>query len=401
MKVTRYFLRRAAPMFLVVGAVMAADADSADAQRPRAEPRTTRGVIIREDTSENLRVTVVLEGLDSLLRTLAQSRVLEERIGIALREYAGAPASETRKRALEEQLQKISRTNLQLMSRIQMACTTRPHRTSDAIPEGYLGVTFGTSGEVRRENNGPEVYRFDEPPEIISVESGSPADRAGVRGGDRMVGIDGHEVVGRDVVFAHLLVPGRKLPLRVDRDGREQNIVVLVQKRPEGFGDTCNDLDLTISPMRTPGVAQVAPVPGIRGMIFSRTPAPPRAAAPEAPGVPGAPGAPSAPIWSFEMPPPVALSGFSSLVAGAQLTTLTEDFKDLTGADGGVLVQRVAPETPAALAGLKGGDVIVEAGGRQVTSARLLQRLIGDTDSRSLKLKVVRKGKARTVWLKW
>ncbi|HEY5490797.1 MAG TPA: PDZ domain-containing protein, partial [Gemmatimonadaceae bacterium] len=69
--------------------------------------------------------------------------------------------------------------------------------------------------------------------------------------------------------------------------------------------------------------------------------------------------------------------------------------------DGGVLVQRVAPETPAARAGLKGGDVIVEAGGRQVTSARLLQRLISDTDARSLKLKVVRKGKARTVWLKW
>ncbi len=399
MKGFRHFLRRAAPMVLVVGAVMTADADSAAAQRPRAEPRTTRGVIIREDTSENLRVTVVLEGLDSLLRTLAQSRALEERIGIALREYAGAPASETRKRALEEQLQKISQNNLQLMSKIQMACTTRPHRTSDAIPEGYLGVTFGTSGEVRRENNGPEVYRFDEPPEIISVESGSPADRAGVRSGDRMIGIDGREVMGRDVVFAHLLVPGRKLPLRVDRDGREQNIVVLVQKRPEGFGDTCNDLDLTISPMRTPGVAQVAPVPGFRGMIFSRTLAPPRAAA--APEAPGAPSTPSAPVWSFEMPPPVAIAGFSSLVAGAQLTTLTEDFKDLTGADGGVLVQRVAPETPAARAGLKGGDVIVEAGGRQVTSARLLQRLISDTDARSLKLKVVRKGKARTVWLKW
>jgi len=130
--------------------------------------------------------------------------------------------------------------------------------------------------------------------------------------------------------------------------------------------------------------------------FFVRTPSPPRAAAP-----PDAPTAPSAPAWNYEMPPPVAITGFSSLVAGAQVTTLTEDLKDLTGADGGVFVQRVAPETPAALAGLKGGDVIVEAGDRQVTSARLLQRFIGDTDSHSLKLKVVRKGKARTVWLKW
>jgi hypothetical protein len=396
MKAFRHFLRRVAPIALVAGAALSAAGSAVAAQQPGPQPKTTRRVIIREDTSETMRVTVVLDGLDSLLRTLAQSRALEERIGIALREYAGAPASETRKRGLEEQLRMISRTNLQLMSKIQMACTTRPHRTSDAMPEGYLGVTFGTSGEVRRENNGPEVYRFDEPPEIISVESGSPADRAGVRSGDRMVGIDGHEVVGRDVVFAQLLMPGRKLPLRVDRDGHEQTIVVLVQKRPDGFGDTCNDLDLTMSPMRTPGVSLLAPVPGTRGMIW-RTPVPPRAAvAPEAPSAPSVPFA-----WTFEPPPPVAIAGFSSLVAGAQLTTLTEDFKDLTGADGGVLVQRVAPETPAALAGLKGGDVIVEAGGRQVTSARLLQRLIGEADSRILKLKVVRKGKARTVWLKW
>ena len=394
MKGFRHFLRRVAPITLVAGAALAPAAGAAAAQQSNPQPKITRKVIIRDDTSENMRVTVVLEGLDSLLRSLAQSRALEERIGIALREYAGAPAGEARKRALEEQLQKISQHNLQLMSKIQMACTTR--RVHDSAPEGYLGVTFGTSGEVRRENNGPEVYRFDEPPEIISVESGSPADRAGIRSGDRMIGLDGREVVGRDVVFAQLLVPGRKLPLRVDRDGHEQNVVVVVQKRPEGFADTCNDLDLTMSPMRTPGVAQVAPVPGVRGLIFSRTPAPPRAA-----DAPEAPGAPSIPIWTFEMPPPVAIAGFSSLVAGAQLTTLTEDFKDLTGAAAGLLVQRVAPESPAALAGLRGGDVIVEAGGRQVTSAKLLQRLISDTDARSLKLKVVRKGKARTAWLKW
>jgi S1-C subfamily serine protease len=97
----------------------------------------------------------------------------------------------------------------------------------------------------------------------------------------------------------------------------------------------------------------------------------------------------------------VAISGFSSIVAGAQLTTLTDDFKEVLGTDAGVLVQRVVPESPAAIAGLKGGDVIVEAADRPVTSARLLQRMIGDSEPRTLKLKVVRKGKARTVWLKW
>lgn len=403
MSTFRTFLRRVAPMGALASAAVTA---AAAAQQPAPAPRTNRHVTVRLDTTESMKVTLVLDGLDSLLRSLAQSRMLEDRIGMALREYGSASASEGRKRALEEQLQKISEKNLQLMSRIQMACTRRA--ANDHAPDGYLGVTFGISGTVKREKNGPEIYRFDEPPEIITVERGAPADRAGVRRGDRMLAIDGHEVVGRDVVFSQLLVPGRKLPLRIDRDGREENVVVLVQKRPDGFGDQCTDLELAMQPIRTPFVGQVAPVPGAR-MTLPRTPTAPRwvspATAPDAPSAtsapssPGAPGTPS--VWTFETPPPVAIAGFSSLVAGAQLTTLTDDFKDLTGADGGVLVQRVAPETPAALAGLRGGDVIVEAGDRQVTSARLLQRLIGDSNERNLKLKVVRKGKVRTVWLRW
>lgn len=404
-----HFLRRVAPVALLAGAAMAGTAVSAAAQQSGTAPRESRRVIVREDSGETMRVTVVLDGLDSLLRVLVQSRALEERIGIALRELGGAQVSETRKRALEEQLQKIAQNNLQLMSRIQMACA-RP-KSHVHSPDGYLGVTFGISGDVKRESNGPEIYRFDEPPEIISVESGSPADRAGIRSGDRMVAIDGRDVVGRDVLFSQLLVPGRKLPLRVDRDGREHTLVVQVQKRPDGFGDQCEDLELTMLPMRSPGVAPLTPLPGMRGLTFTRTPAAPRVAtspdAPGAPSVPNAPNAPSAPsasVWKIEPPPPVAMAGFagfSSFVAGAQLTTLTDDFKELTGADGGVMVQRVSPETPAALAGLRGGDVIVEAGDRQVTSVRLLQRLVSDADERSLKLKVVRKGKVRTVWLRW
>jgi hypothetical protein len=45
--------------------------------------------------------------------------------------------------------------------------------------------------------------------------------------------------------------------------------------------------------------------------------------------------------------------------------------------------------------------VIVEAADRPVTSALLLQRMIGGSEQSTLKLKVVRKGKARVVWLKW
>ncbi len=397
MTVSIPLIRRVVPFVLATSAVLGAAAGLASAQQATTAPRQSRHLTVRVDSNEHVKVTVVLEDLDSLLRTLVQSRMLEDRIGMALREYGAAQSDATRRRAFEEQLRSLAEKNVQLMSKIQIACTAR--RSSDHAPEGYLGVTFSINGTVKREANGSEVYRFDEPPEVITVEMGSPADRAGIRRGDRIVAFDGKDVVGRDVILAQLLVPGRKLPIRLGRDGSEQAVIVQVQKRPEGFADQCIDLDLAMMP----GIAKMPSPP--RGFTIMRTPSPARspAAAPTAPSAPSAPDAPTAPpsVWTFEAPPPVAISGFSSFVAGAQLTTLTEDFKELTGADAGVMVQRVAPETPAAVAGLKGGDVIVEAGDRQVTSARLLQRMISDTDEHTLKLKVVRKGKSRTVWLKW
>ncbi len=378
-----FILRRIAPV-LLAGAVLATTARAVVAQQTTTVPRSAeRRLVIVADTIAVVR----LEGIDSLLKALMQSRALEERIGLALREYAGATVSEARKRALEDQLEKIARSNVQMLSKVQMACSRENRR--DRAPEGYLGVTFNGSYTVNQDNAGPQVFRFREPPEIVTVESGSPADRAGVRGGDRLIAVEGREVVGRDVVFAQFLVPGRRVPLRLDRDGKEQTLVVQVQKRPDGFGDQCNDLELIMQPMRVPAAG------ASRVRTPSRPPAP--RAAPEAPRVSSAPSF----TWTFEPPPPVAIAGFSSIVAGAQLTTLTDDFRDLTGATSGVMVQRVVAESPAALAGLKGGDVIVEAGDLEVTSARLLQRMIGESESKSLKLKVVRMGKARTVWLKW
>jgi membrane-associated protease RseP (regulator of RpoE activity) len=388
-------MRRIAPVALVAGALMGAAIGAASAQQPAPAPRANRLVTVRVDTSDAMKVTVVLEGLDSLMRSLTESRLLEERIGMALREYGASQANADRRRALAEQLQQLTEKNVQLMSKIQMACSNQ--KASAFAPDGYLGVTFNITGTVKRELNGPEIYRFDEPPEIISVESGSPAERAGLHRGDRIVSLDGRDVVGRDVILAQHLVPGRKLPVRIIRDGREQNVTVQVQKRPQGFGNQCTDLDLWLAPVRVGGQALHSP----DGKTFTwvRPPAPPKTARAPAPSAPAAPAAPS--VWSFDRPPPVAISGFSSIVAGAQLTTLTDDFKEVLGTDAGVLVQRVVPESPAAIAGLKGGDVIVEAADRPVTSALLLQRMIGGSEQSTLKLKVVRKGKARVVWLKW
>jgi serine protease Do len=65
---------------------------------------------------------------------------------------------------------------------------------------------------------------------------------------------------------------------------------------------------------------------------------------------------------------------------------------------GGALIERVDEESPAAKAGLREGDVVVEFDGERVRSARHFARLVQDTPSgRSVAATVVREGARQTV----
>lgn len=64
----------------------------------------------------------------------------------------------------------------------------------------------------------------------------------------------------------------------------------------------------------------------------------------------------------------------------------------------GVVVDKVADNSPAAAAGIQAGDVIVKINGEEVTSARKLTRLIGEIDpDHQAKITVLRNGSEREV----
>jgi S1-C subfamily serine protease len=113
----------------------------------------------------------------------------------------------------------------------------------------WLGVSGGSVGMVVQQANGLETQQGAY---IASVSEGGPAADAGLRGATRTVQIDGGQVpVGGDVVIAidgtpianfdELLreiasrAPGDRVELTVLRDGRQLNLIVDLEARPQDF----------------------------------------------------------------------------------------------------------------------------------------------------------------------
>ena len=70
---------------------------------------------------------------------------------------------------------------------------------------------------------------------IAGVLRDSPADIAGLKAGDILVGINGNEVIDSASMLNLIAVlkPNQKASLRLIRDGKEINVVVLIGKRPK------------------------------------------------------------------------------------------------------------------------------------------------------------------------
>lgn len=88
-------------------------------------------------------------------------------------------------------------------------------------------------------------------------------------------------------------------------------------------------------------------------------------------------------------------------VAGAELSELNEGLSRYFDVDAGLLVLRVAPETPAARAGLEPGDVIVSVAGNAVTNQRQLQTTLAATEQGRVRLEIVRQGRRSELQMEW
>ncbi|MGH7677482.1 MAG: PDZ domain-containing protein [Gemmatimonadaceae bacterium] len=238
---------------------------------------------------------------------------------------------------------------------------------------GYLGVTFdGLNGDDCINNE--RVVRFFEYPRVALVARSSPAERAGIVIGDTVVAFNGADVTREAISFTKLLVPESRLIVRVRRDGDAKDLAVTVGEAPAYY------------------VLRSTPMPAM----------PPRAPSavmtPERVRVQAAQPAPPAPATGFSM-----VWSSSDGVAGARVETISEGLGKTVGVKQGVLVLSADPGTPAYRSGLRDGDVILKADGRNVATVRGLLSVLARSGSGDdgVKLVVLRERKQKDVSLRW
>jgi membrane-associated protease RseP (regulator of RpoE activity) len=79
------------------------------------------------------------------------------------------------------------------------------------------------------------------------------------------------------------------------------------------------------------------------------------------------------------------------------VTPLTKQLSDHFGVTSGALINNVREDSPAARAGLKAGDVIVEVDGKAVKGEWDLIRAIGEKKDGDVSLTIVRAGERQTI----
>ncbi|MGH7730013.1 MAG: PDZ domain-containing protein [Candidatus Eiseniibacteriota bacterium] len=207
---------------------------------------------------------------------------------------------------------------------------------------------------------------------VSNVVADSPADRAGLETGDVLVSLNSRTIDTPsglvEVVRAARI--GQSVTLVIIRDGQRRTLTARLAARPEAE-DEYRDV--------------------------------PTPRAPRAPRAPKSPTAPRARTFqwdgdSFELPDFGGMTLLGRGRLGVHIQSLKPDLADALGVPGrrGVLVTDVVEDSPAATAGIKGGDVIVEVGGRAVDDVADLRRELRSHEGR-VSVTLVRRGARRTV----
>jgi serine protease Do len=230
---------------------------------------------------------------------------------------------------------------------------------------GYLGIH---TEEVTRENFGKFGLSGVRGVAIGKVVEGSPAEKAGLQAGDVIVRFNGEEITsGRKLTrLVGEVSPDHTVRLTVFRSGAERDVSVTIGKRPTprfedgGFSITLPERLGQIRIPRRPDTPDAPIAPELPGdhMIFRAT---------------------------------------SARQIGVGITPLTKQLAEHFGVSNGVMINNVREDSPAAKAGLRAGDIIVEVEGNEVKGDIDVIRAIAAKKEGDVTMTVVRDRGRQTV----
>lgn len=228
---------------------------------------------------------------------------------------------------------------------------------------GYLGVL---TEEVTKDNFAKYGLREVRGVAIEKVMDGSPAEKAGIQSGDVIILFNNDEVTSTRKLTRLLgeVSPDHQAKITVLRNGGERELTATVGKRP--------------APKFEEGSFGNLP------RLERSLPLPPSGEMPTLPPMQSTPPFPGGPDQSF-----VWRTGSGRRI-GVGVTTLTKQLSEYFGVTSGVMINEVRADSPAAKAGLKAGDIIVEVEGKEVKGEIDLIRVIAEKKEGDISLTIVR-----------
>jgi len=258
------------------------------------------------------------------------------------------------------------------------SATLAGHSHGGGHAQGYLGVDIR---DVSADQMIALKLKEQRGAEIIRVDHDGPAGKAGLREHDVILQMNGRQIDGEDQLRRLLreIPAGRSVTIVLSRDGQQQTVTAQMANR-----ETV-EREAWLEHMTVPEPPPSADGMHSNGFIGTASIAAPEITAPPDPQAHRL-------IESFIL---------GSSYTGAALEVIGPQLAQFFGSQGGsgLLVRSVDPNSPAATAGMRAGDVVVRAKGVIITSTSEWSRLIHENRGRALAVVIVRDKQEHTVAL--